>query len=1018
MPKGLRSFDAHDADFFLELLPGPRDRDGLPDNLRFWKTRIEEKDAEKTFSVGLICGPSGCGKSSLMKAGLLPRLSEDVVAVYVEAAAEETETRLLNGLTKRCDLQPDSLSLKATVAALRRGQGIPAGKKVIVILDQFEQWLHAKKEEQNTELVQALRQCDGSRVQCIVMVRDDFWMAVIRFMRELEVRLLDGQNSAAVDLFDTDHARKVLTAFGRAFGKLPENPGDTSKDQKEFLTQAVSGLAQEGKVISVRLALFAEMMKGKAWTPASLKAVGGTEGVGGTFLEETFSAATAPPEHRYHQKAARADLQALLPETGSDIKGHMRSYAELLEASGYGNRPKDFDDLLRILDNEVRLITPTDPEGKDANSDSVLQTKPGQKYYQLTHDYLVHSIREWLTRKQKETRRGRAELLLADRAAEWNARPENRQLPSLFQWCSIRCWTQKRFWTPPQKKMMARARKYHALRGLVLAMVLALVGWGGYKGHGTLKAHALRDRLLDANTNEVPSIVQDMGSYRRWINPLLHEAYDQAEADKDARKQLHASLALLPVDGTQVPYLYDRLLNAEPHEVPVIRDALAAHKHDLLEKLWAVVEKPQEGKEPQRLRAAALLAKYDPDSRKWAKCSPLLVNDLVLENPVYLGQWSEAFRPVKKSLLAPLGDIFRDRNLERSSERTLATNLLADYAADQPQVLADLLMDADVKQFAVIYAKFNDRAERGLPMLTAVIDTKLPADLPSSDDQRETLAKRQANAAVALLRMNQPAKVWPLLKHSPDPRVRSYLIHRLGPMGVDAGVIVKQLDMESDLTILRALVLSLGEYGETEFTPDARNALLPKLQEMYRTASDPGLHAACEWLLRRWKQEAWLTQVNEAWAKDKEQREKRLEGIEKILAREKEKAPPQWYVNTQGQTFVVIPGPVEFTMGSPPTEKDRAGSEAQHPKRIGRTFALATMAVTKERFLRFQPKYIERESESTEWMLRYPEPTCPIGALDWYEAAAYCNWLSKEEGIPEDQWCYEIKGTAVTLKAK
>ena len=165
----------------------------------------------------------------------------------------------------------------------------------------------------------------------------------------------------------------------------------------------MSGLAQEGKVISVRLALFAEMMKGKAWTPASLKAVGGTEGVGITFLEETFSAATAPPEHRYHQKAARADLKVLLPETGSDIKGHMRSYAELLEASGYGNRPKDFDDLIRILDNEIRLITPTDPEGKEADGDSVLQTKPGQKYYQLTHDYLVHSIREWLTRKQKET---------------------------------------------------------------------------------------------------------------------------------------------------------------------------------------------------------------------------------------------------------------------------------------------------------------------------------------------------------------------------------------------------------------------------------------------------------------------------------------------------------------------------------------------------------------------------------------------------------------------------------------
>ena len=35
VPKGLRAFDAHDADFFLELLPGPRDREGLPDSLRF-----------------------------------------------------------------------------------------------------------------------------------------------------------------------------------------------------------------------------------------------------------------------------------------------------------------------------------------------------------------------------------------------------------------------------------------------------------------------------------------------------------------------------------------------------------------------------------------------------------------------------------------------------------------------------------------------------------------------------------------------------------------------------------------------------------------------------------------------------------------------------------------------------------------------------------------------------------------------------------------------------------------------
>ena len=109
------------------------------------------------------------------------------------------------------------------------------------------------------------------------------------------------------------------------------------------MEQAVAGLAQEGKVICVRLALFAQMMKDRPWTPASLRGVGGPLGVGATFLEETFSAAGAPPEHRYHQEAARAVLGGLLPGAGTDIKGHMRPEAELLALSGYADRLRDFD---------------------------------------------------------------------------------------------------------------------------------------------------------------------------------------------------------------------------------------------------------------------------------------------------------------------------------------------------------------------------------------------------------------------------------------------------------------------------------------------------------------------------------------------------------------------------------------------------------------------------------------------------------------------------------------------------
>ena len=1005
VPKGLRSFDAHDANFFLELLSGPRDRDGLPDSIRFWKIRIEELEASRTFAVGLIYGPSGCGKSSLVKAGLLPRISDNVIAVYVEATARETETRLLNGLKRRFPALPPDLGLKETLSALRQGQGLLDGQKVLIVLDQFEQWLHARKDEQNSELTQALRQCDGGRVQCIIMVRDDFWLAVSRFLRELEIRLVEGENSALVDLFDIDHATKVLAAFGRAYGKLPERMAEISSDAREFFQQALTGLAEDGKVISVRLALFAEMMKSRSWTPASLKEVGGTEGVGVTFLEETFSATTAPPQHRYHQKAARAVLKRLLPESGTDIKGNMRSQAELLDASGYANRPNEFDDLIGILDGELRLLTPTDPEGIEADEEPRTPVQPGHKYYQLTHDYLVPALREWLTRKQKETSRGRAELLLADRSSVWNSRPENRQLPSFRQWLSIRWLTSESSWTQAQRKMMRRATYYHTVRAATVVAVLIVATVAGLSVRNAVTrqknaavASKLVEELTNANTAQVPGIISEMSSYRQWVDPLLRQELS-AEADA-SREKLNVSLALLPTDPGQVDFLYQRLLTAEPDALPVIRDALFPYRTTLLEKLWQVVDATDKGKEGTRIRAAAALAKYDPQSPNWARESPAIVSDLVEQNPIFLGQWSEAFRPVKDELLSSLNGIFRDAKPEHSAERNLATNLLADYAADQPQMLANLLMDANAQQFAIILPVFNKQSQLGLPVLSHKVDEKLPPDAQDSTKERE--AKQQANAAAVLLRMNQPSQAWPLLKLSPDPRGRSYLVHRFSPLGADPQSLVDRLNVETDLSIKRALVLSLGQFDETQLSSDQRTALITKIQDIYRTDTDAGLHAATEWLLRTWGQNAWITDANAAWATNQAERTQKLKAFAEAQASGASKAAVQWYVNGQGQTMVLVPGPVEFEMGSPPTEQYREENETQHKVLIGRTFALAAKPVTLDQYLRFDPHFTVLPS-----FKRLPE--LPVIAVSWYDAASYCNWLSKQEGIPEDQWVYIIE---------
>jgi serine/threonine protein kinase/formylglycine-generating enzyme required for sulfatase activity len=595
IPRGLRSFDEHDADFFLELLPGPRDRDGLPESIQFWKRKIEPIDPDLTFKVGLIYGPSGCGKSSLVKAGLLPRLAKHVLPVYIEAALEETEARLLKGLRKACPELPRGLGLVDSLAKLRKGRVLPPERKLLLVLDQFEQWLHAKRGEENTELVAALRHCDGEHVQAIVLVRDDFWLAASRFMRDLEIDLVPDQNIALVDLFDPRHARKVLKAFGTAYGNLPERTGDISKDQDAFLNQASSELAQDGKIISVRLALFAEMVKGKSWTTATLRAIGGTEGVGATFLEETFSSPQANPKHRLHQKAAQSVLSALLPETGTDIKGQMRSERELQEAAAYSDRPRDFADLMHVLDGELRLITPTDPEV--ASSDS-LATLPSGQYYQLTHDYLVHSLRDWLTRKQRETRRGRAELRLAERAALWQAKRENRLLPSWWEYLTAVWLVPAKNRTPSQQTMLRRAGRIHAVRWGSALAVLALIGFVIGNVIAAERQRSLRRQLDTALVAvqsyrglAVPFTLRDL---ERLPRALVIAELGTRYANAEPQHKLGLAYAMARYGRVDAPFLVSRIHGSAPEEVDNLAEAFGRARqaaseaiHDLAKKAAA-----------------------------------------------------------------------------------------------------------------------------------------------------------------------------------------------------------------------------------------------------------------------------------------------------------------------------------------------------------------------------------------------------------------------------------------------
>jgi len=370
--------------------------------------------------------------------------------------------------------------------------------------------------------------------------------------------------------------------------------------------------------------------------------------------------------------------------------------------------------------NEGRQTERASASSFPNDSSFILHPSSLPRYYQLTHDYLVHSLRDWLTRKQRATRRGRAELRLAERSALWSAKPENRHLPSVPEWASIQTLTRKRDWSEIDRRMMKRAGRFHGIRTLGAAVMIALAAWIGIEDYGTLRTTALVESLRAAETASVAPLIKQLAGYRRRADRPLRAML--AGSDESSRDHLHASLALLPWDDGQVEYLSQRLTGASADDIAVLRDALKAHQANLIPKLWRELESPGAG-DTQVLAAASALALYDSQDQRWAKAADNVAGVLVRVNATYLRPWLDALRPVRARLLAPLAAIFRDQK-RSESEYTQATSILTDYAGDDPGLIADLLMHSGPKAYLAFFPIAQTHAAKVLPLFQGELARK------------------------------------------------------------------------------------------------------------------------------------------------------------------------------------------------------------------------------------------------------------------------------------------------------
>jgi hypothetical protein len=244
-------------------------------------------------------------------------------------------------------------------------------------------------------------------------------------------------------------------------------------------------------------------------------------------------------------------------------------------------------------------------------------------------------------------------------------------------------------------------------------------------------------------------------------------------------------------------------------------------------------------------------------------------------------------------------------------------------------------------------------------MLKVLEEGRRPGE--SEDD-----TKRLAHAAVVLLqldpldvRIQADRIIWPMLGQHSDPRVRSYLIHRLSRVGLNPQILIEQYGREQDDWARRALLLSLGEIPASRLPAQQAQDFVEKLLRTYQKDPDPGIHSAIDWLLRSWGQAKRLKIDDE-----------KLAGHEPGVCR--------WFVTKhQGHTLAMI----------------------------NYSFALATKEVTVRQFQEFLKS---NPNAAPRWkaLLDKADPDEPIVGVTWFEAAQYCRWLSEIEDVPEQQKCY------------
>jgi len=406
--------------------------------------------ASSSFRFGVLWGESGCGKTSLMRAGLVPKLrNEKFLPLYINKPTNNPQEAIRSALLRELPILENE-SNKSLSQLLK--SSVPKGKKVVVLLDQFEEFFLTNRTPKSREgfikwLGKAILDEDAPAI-FLIGIRSDFFAQLQNFAPYIP-EPTSIRTTYQLQNFDTEQAKRIFNAAAKADG-VPFEPA--------LIQEVIKELEFEEFIRPAELQVVGTRLKRKnVFTLNKYEVLGGARGILSSYIGEEIN-------QSMNQQVARLILRLMcadVVETKSQVDLSLDDILHSIggtEPSGETKISGHPEEIQAILNQFVaaRVLIHTDDDK-----------------YNLAHDYLAPYVRT--ATEGVETNTERANRLLKRYIAEYKEDKKMRIPFGRTHWIERYASPEVRAGTQAQELIKKSKQAHYGLIAALATPVIILI---------------------------------------------------------------------------------------------------------------------------------------------------------------------------------------------------------------------------------------------------------------------------------------------------------------------------------------------------------------------------------------------------------------------------------------------------------------------------------------------------------------------------------------------------------------